>query len=378
MVSKTELEQIRKRMMAVNNRRQVDPNEFVPPKVADGDTIEFKYYFLPGLRAGDKVFGGGVASLDMDMFFIKNGMHWVNKRPYACPRIINDEDCDMCTVGFELMKEIEGKDEAAKKRRSVIAKQWLSGQDFPSNIYFPPVDPNPPELRGRVMWTKSSKTIFDICSEAISRDDAGDPQDPAAYGIFYDPRNAFLFKMVIKKENGNNGYKSSRFIAAVGPHPIVMKKGTNNPDEEAIQKLLDSRHDLYLKIDKPNHEAIKKLTHQMINGGDSGNEITPSTPEDDRPAPPATGSAASSQAARQTQASQTVSSSTSLANEGTTAPPTTSKPKEQEKPKEKPAVVEEKKSAPAATTAPAKPTPTSAGDDDEVDAILAQLRGGEE
>jgi len=200
-----------------------------------------------------------------DAFSIRHGSHWVNKRPYPCPRICLDEECQMCQKFFDLIQEIPKQDQA---KRDVVRRQWGCSAQWLVNIYFPHSKVNPEELRGRTMFFNSPKTVFDMWFAALYRDDPGDPQDPSAFGAFFDPENAFLFQLEVLPNGNNNGYKSSKFLGNLGPHPIAFtdKNGTKVPDKKAISAILDGRHDLFTKVDEVNPKKIRQLAIMLESG----------------------------------------------------------------------------------------------------------------
>lgn len=271
--SSYDIEKIRRKMAAKVDGRRSDPFEFRPPKAKSEEVLKYRFYILPDLVKGDKV-NGGLASCDMDTFVVKHGQHWVNNKPHPCPRLFNDEECEMCQAGFDALAEIPKSDKA---KRQAVVRQFLSSSVFAGNIYFPPIDPNPEELRGRVCWYNAPKQVFDMWYAALNRNDGGDADDPEAHGVIYNPYGAFLFQLVAKKGGDYNEYKASKFIAAAGAHPIVMVGG--KPDEAAIQKILDSRHDLFTKIEVPDPQKIHQLYQNIMHGDDGSDEIKPTTPE---------------------------------------------------------------------------------------------------
>lgn len=266
---KYDIEALRKQMKDKMTGRAKDPFEFVPPKAKADEILKYKFFILPDLNKGDKVYGG-LASRDMSgMFFLKDGNHWINKKPHACPRVINEEECELCNIGFDLMKEA-GDDKKAKQE---IAKQWLSQTTYKVNIYFPPSEPNPEAVRGKVFWLNGPKTCFDQWHGAFMRNDGGIPEDPEAYGVFYDPNEAFPYMLVIKQKGEYNDYTGSKFLAGGGKVAIAS-------NQEAIQKILDQRHDLYTKIGTPDPAKIHEIANRMLNGGDTSSDIKATTPAD--------------------------------------------------------------------------------------------------
>lgn len=283
--SKYDIDAMRKKMRERLAGRPQDPNEFRPAKAKkDEAPIIYRFYILPGLNEGDKCFGGKCSRGMDDLFFIKNGHHWIEKRPHACPRVLRDEECDLCQLGFDLLGETDD-----KAKRQAIVKQYLANSQFAVNIFFPNVKQNPEELRNTVKWFNASKTCFDHWDAAFNADDAGDEEDPRAYGCFFDEEAAFLYQLEVKHGGGYNDYKSSKFLAKNGPHPIVRDKN-GNPHAKAIQAILDARHDLWTKIDEPDPDKLTKMAHQMLHGEAPSEDDVPATThsgadDDDLPPP---------------------------------------------------------------------------------------------
>lgn len=260
---KYDIERIRRQMQQKLTKSR-DPNEYVPPKKVKEPTY-VRFYVLPGLAPGEKC-AEGEATAAIDMFWVNHGSHWINKKPHACPRICNDELCEICDTGFELMKEVSGTPKQVKDAKSAIAKQWLSQQQWVINIWFPDEDCNPEDLRGKNKFFRAGKQVFDILEKTISRKNGGDKADPVAFGCFYDPENAYLFQLAMEPgSSGWNDYKTSKFLAQLGPHPIAAD-GEGTPDMDKIQEILDGRFDLFQKLDKPNPDTIRKLCEQMASG----------------------------------------------------------------------------------------------------------------
>lgn len=258
-----DIDAIRAQMRAQMSSRPKDPFEFRPPKIKKGETVKYRYFVLPPLKEGDKC-ASGLASRDMGAFAIKNGQHWVNNSPHPCPRAFNNEECQLCSIGFDLLNEAGEDDD----KRKAIVKRWLAQQLFAVNIYFPNVEANPEDVRGKTMWTNAQKVVMDMFMAALNRDSGGDAADPEAYGVFFDENNAYLFQLEVKGEGKYNGYKGSKFLANLGRMPIVGQAG--KPNAAAIQKILDSRHDLWTKIEVPDPQKIAKLAHKMISGDVGG------------------------------------------------------------------------------------------------------------
>lgn len=272
LMSKYDIDAIRKKIKASLSGRQQDPDEFRPDKAKDAQIpVSYRFFILPPYEAGDIVKSGGkqvkAARGLENQFYVTHGNHWVQEKPYACPRVWNGEKCDICDFGFQLMKDekVKNNDE---KRKAVI-QQWMPNQAYCMNIYFPAVKQNPEDLHDRVMFYNAPKTVLDICMATLMRDDPGDPENPEAFGMFFDESNAFLFELQSLKQGRNNSYKTSKFLA--NPRPMARNQD-NSPNEAAIRKILDSRHDLYSKIDVPDLEKIKRVYAILAHGDDSAND----------------------------------------------------------------------------------------------------------
>lgn len=274
-----DIQKIRNQLRNKLSNRPQDPFEFRPPKAKKDETIKIRFYVLQPLVKGEKCFGG-IASRSMDdLFALKHGNHWVNNKPHACPRINSDEPCELCDAGFDMLRETDDKD----KRRAII-QNWLGQSVYAVNIYVPNIQSNPEPLRGKVMFFNAPKTCFDQWYAAVNRDSGGDAADPEAYGVFYDPEAAYLYQLEIVINGNNNSYKTSKFLAQMGAHPIARTKD-GNPDAKRIQAILDQRHDLWTKVETPNPDKIRKLANAMLHGTDT-EEVTEGTTAPAAPAAP--------------------------------------------------------------------------------------------
>jgi hypothetical protein len=236
-----------------------DPTEFRAPKIEDGKTLKYRFYILPPLRVGDVCNDGKVkCEREMELFAISNGAHYIDNKRLGCPRIIEDEECDICQYAFDLLQEIDGSTTEGKKRRSEIGKQLLPGQYHLVNLYFPPVKVNPEELRGKVFWFNAPKTVVDIWLECLYRDDdGGDPEEPLPFGVFFDENNANQFQLEVVKDGQMNSYKRSKFIGA--PRPIVTDKNTKQADVKRIKEILAKRYNLWEKLPEINRDEIARV-----------------------------------------------------------------------------------------------------------------------
>lgn len=243
-----------------------DPFEFVPPKVKRGEKeIYYRFFILAPYSAGDQIVGGP-ASTGLETFFIMNGTHFHQNQPLSgCPRIIEGEECDICSHGFDLMKEAGDN----KARKSEIAKVFMPGQRYAMNIYFPKDTANPEALWGKVMWFNAPKTVYDECEQTLMRENGGDDIDPKAFGIFFDETNSILFQLKVAEKNGYNSYEGSKFLPKIKLPIGFMKDASGKliavPDK--IAAVLCQRHNLSSKIATVDYEKIKAFMNKTLGGG---------------------------------------------------------------------------------------------------------------
>jgi hypothetical protein len=262
-----DVEAIRKKLKQSQAGKYTDPDEFKPDKAKDSTTaIKYRFYILPPLGMGDKLKSGEV-NKEMDQFFIQHGNHWVNDRPHPCPRVWDGSDCPICQFGFDLLRDEKDED----RRRSVI-KQWMPTTYQSVNIYFPHWKNNPEELRGKVKWYNAPKTLFDHWTACLMREDAGDPEEPEAYGVFFDESAAFLYQLEVLKQGKQNSYRTSHFLANGGKGAPMVKNEDGTPNEKGLATLLRLRHNLWEKLEEPDHAKIKKIFNVMVEGDDDDDE----------------------------------------------------------------------------------------------------------
>ena len=246
--------------------RGSDPTEFKPPKMDDNQTMSWLFYVLPGFKEGDQLVSGQ-AERSMDQFFLMNGAHYLEGKRIGCPRIVLEENCDICQAGFDMLQEI---DKSNKDKRREVASKLLPGTYYKVNIFFPNIDKNPEDLRGQVRWFNAPKTVFERWEECLYRDDdGGDPEEPMPYGVFFCPEEAYLFQLTVTKQGQNNSYLTSKFrlTESVQLRPIAGKVGA--PDEKAIAEILSRRIDLYSKLPDIDQAEIARVARN-ITGDDTG------------------------------------------------------------------------------------------------------------
>ncbi len=252
-----DLNAIRKKIADAAGKKN-DPLEFKPKKVADGEVMSYRFFVLPPLSKDDKCVGG-VASRDMDMYTIANGAHWINNRPYGCPRTLQGEQCPVCDYGFKLLGEIPKEDEAT---RTKVKRDFMPASYHLVNIYFTNSKSNPEELRGQVRYFAAPHTCYKLWNDAISRDTCGEEDDPQAFGVFFDENSSFLFQLQVTKNGQNNSYVQSKFIVKDMPCPIAESKSE-------IKEILSRRIDLYTKLYDVDLSALNKALKLMVDGDDS-------------------------------------------------------------------------------------------------------------
>lgn len=265
-MSKYDVQAIRNKLKSTMTGKFADPDEFKPEKAnSTTDPIKYRFFILPPLAKGDMLKSGEVKK-SMDQFFISHANHWINDKPYPCPRVWGGSDCKVCQFGFDLLKEeVNQKDE--DKRRKII-RQWMPTTYHMVNIFFTNWKGNPEDLRGKVKFYNASKTLFDQWTSTLMRDDCGDPDDPQAFGIFFDENSAFPFELQVLKQGRQNSYKTSKFLPNGGEPVPMIKNKAGEPDEAMLEKLLRSRHNLWTKINEPDHEKLDKVFSVMTHGDD--------------------------------------------------------------------------------------------------------------
>jgi len=263
-------QQIKKKL-----RRERDPTEFRPPKAEKEKSYKFRFIILPPFDEGDPV-DGGEASATMEEFFVTDGAHWLENKRLGCPRAIHDDKCEICQLGFDLLKETD-----EKEKRTKILKDIISNQYYKVNIYFPPLknNPTPQEYVGKVFWFNAPKTVFDKWWDCICRDnDGGDPDDPEAFGVFFDELSAYVFQLEVVLKGLGNNYEKSKFLATRKPRALSVKDG--KPNEAKIKEVLAMRHDLFTKRADTDLEEVKRIAINLGadvdegGGGFDGDETT--------------------------------------------------------------------------------------------------------
>lgn len=260
-----DVEAIRKKIKQAQAGKFSDPDEFRPAKGKSAtEPIVYRCFVLPPFDVGESI-GGGPAKKSMEnQFYLTHANHWIADKPHPCPRVWDNTPCKICEQGFKLLK-----DERISKdddKRKAVVKQWMPTQQYTMNLYFPPMRPNPEDLQDRVMFYNAPKTICDICTAALMHDDAGDPENPRAFGVFYDENNAFLLDIEVLKQGTQNSYKTSRLLAK--PRPMAVKEDGTTPDKVKLAKILAARHNLFDKIEIPDAEKINRA-FAMMEGDDS-------------------------------------------------------------------------------------------------------------
>lgn len=233
-----------------------DPDEFRPPKTNQNDTFEFYFRVLPELHVDDKVKGGGTCDIGNDLWFYENGCHFHERKRYECPRLHAQQECELCTLGFDMMKDVDD-----SEARSRISRNYLSKSFYAINIYILPINKNPENLRGKVMWFNVPRQIFDKLEACINNDDVGDAEEPKAAGVFFHPLEGYTFKLVVKHKGGYNNYEESTFIPrSLGP---LAKLEDNSANEPEIERILAERHILQRKFRACDIEKLSELVEKL-------------------------------------------------------------------------------------------------------------------
>lgn len=284
-----DVEAIRKKLAGQKQGRPIDPDEFRPAK-ADSETepLKYRFYILPPIVAGDKL-KGGIAKKSMDLPQITHGYHWINKKPFACPRCnsLDPQDCPVCQFGFDLLAETPATTNENKDKRKTIVKEWMPNTSTLVNIYFPNSKINPEELRGKVKFFNAPKTCADQWEAALNRNDCGDPEDPQAFGAFFDENAAFVYQLEAVKQAQYNSYKSSKFITTDGkPQPIIRDEA-GVAMVKHIKAVLEQRIDLFSKVETPDMEKLKRVVSVRTTGDDGEEEAVQFDKDETEESPPA-------------------------------------------------------------------------------------------
>jgi hypothetical protein len=263
-----DVEAIRKKLKQTMSGKFSDPDEFRPEKAKSAtEPIKYRFFFLPPIAEGDRL-KTGVVKRGMDIqFFVQHGNHWVNDKPYPCPRVWDGTHCPICSFGFDLLKDDKIKNDEDKRR--AVLKQWMPTQYYMVNVYFANIKENPEDLRGRVMFYNAPKTVIDKCTACTMRDDAGDPEAPEAFGVFFDENNGFLFELQVLKQGRQNSYKTSRFFPNAKP---MVRNADGSANAKGIAALLQLRHNLFDKVEVPDLNKIQKIYEVMSAGDDSSDD----------------------------------------------------------------------------------------------------------
>ena len=289
-MSKYDVNEIRKKLKQSQAGKFTDPDQFKPDKgKSKTDAIKYRFFILPPISKGDEL-KSGIVKKSMEQFFVQHANHWINDRPYACPRVWEGDDtCKICDFGFDLLREEENKEE---ERRRKIVKQWMPTTYNAVNIYFTNWKGNPEELRNKVKWYNSPQTCFAHWSSAMMKENAGDPEDPEAYGVFFDENAGFVYELQVLLQGRQNSYKTSKFLPNGGKGVPMVKNKDGSAKEESLAILLRLRHNLWDKIDTPDIAKIDKVFAVVTSGDDpddnSGGgfdqDENAAAPKDDTPA----------------------------------------------------------------------------------------------
>lgn len=269
-MSKYDVNAIRQKLKQSMSGKFTDPDEFKPDKAkSTTEAIKYRFFVLPPLFKGD-VLKSGTVERSMDQFFISHANHWINDKPYPCPRVWDGSECKVCQFGFDLLKEEENQKDEDKRRK--VIKQWMPTTYHMVNIFFTNWKGNPEDLRGKVKSYNASKTLFDQWTAALMRDDAGDPEDPQAFGVFFDENAGFVYELQNLKQGRQNSYKTSKFLPNGGVGIPMIKNKDGSANTEMLEKLLKNRHNLWDKIEVPDETKINKVFNAMTHGDDDDDD----------------------------------------------------------------------------------------------------------
>ena len=238
-----DIQKVRQRMLDRKGGSR-DPNEYRFPKARGSEKHIARFRTL---QPTESMKG---------LWYYVNGSHYVNNKRLECPRIHDNEECPLCSLGFQLMED------QSKEKRSAIAKAYISRKYYAINAYFPPFTDTPEDLRGKIFWINLSQTLYDKCEECIMRDSAGDDSDPQAFGNFYSPKSGYVLQVIVKSKNDYNSYEESKFL--------VSTKGPLHKDESKIVEILGKRYDVPSKFQPRDMDALQAEVDKLLNKGPKG------------------------------------------------------------------------------------------------------------
>lgn len=293
------LAKIRAKLNKTEGSKVNDPFKFTVPALAKGVKKSWYFIVLPPLQKGDTVHGGKKAIKGMDdLPYVKVGYHWLahEKKLLECPRVTSGEKCALCDLGFSLMNGVED-----PAQRAAIREQYLSREQHLVNVYFPPIEGQPEEVKGKVMWFPiTQRKIYSKFFECLNRDKpAGVSLKKQAYGIFW-PHNdgssenaCYVYEIQAGNKAGTkyNDYDGSDFL-------VDSRGSIENfiPEGMTYEFILDQRHDLMSKFREPDASKIQQAVEDIAKrlNSDASSDDAPSAPAP-VPAPvPAPASAATS------------------------------------------------------------------------------------
>jgi hypothetical protein len=292
---KAMLQRILEKSNSKKGNSQRDPFEWKPPQAGKNEKLKIRCLFLSPLNKGDKC-QTGIAKMGMDdVYFVRGGFHWIDKRPYPCPRAFDDKPCPYCQLGFDLLGETEDKD-----ARREISSTYIAKTTWTVNVYFPIAQDVPKDLQDKVFYWQLQKTIFDMCDACLNNENAGTEDDPQPHGFFFDPTpfdpqpdfGYYPFILTMKQKGDYNDYTESKFLPKLVP--LAVDK-TGKPDKKKIEEILARRHDIAAKFPVRDDANLKFLTEQAnkvrrgddSSGGDGFDATEGSAPAEDAPAPKA-------------------------------------------------------------------------------------------
>lgn len=247
-----QLEAMRARVRKKSNNRVQDPHEFRAPNMGGQEGEKLFYFYVLPPKEEDGI------------FFYPNGAHWINKRSHECPRLHDGEECALCTLMFDLMEGAENKQE-----KSEIGKKYGAKQKYAINIYFTD-DKENGEYANKVMWYNAPWQVYQKFESCLEKDGPGNKHDPQAWGDFYNPEEAYLFRLSVQNKGGYSNYESSQFIpSSRGPIP--------NADD-----IINSLHNLSSKFEERDPEGIQKIVDKLL---DNDSNYESESEPDPKPAP---------------------------------------------------------------------------------------------
>lgn len=130
------------------------------PKVTYNDPKVSKLYGNQVKTLRLKVTGESVKFVLGDEFPVMYGLHWINKKPFACPRVNQEQECPRCKEGFERLAEFrEQKLDKESKEYKELKRKTMNY--LPDIKYYYPIFATGGSVARGVYLLEATKITYD-------------------------------------------------------------------------------------------------------------------------------------------------------------------------------------------------------------------------